>query len=68
MVSMSAELRTFTIELEGNPLVNTSAPLEVTCKAADGTGPHKVIKEAKKGCMVSNSLRQGIPVEFVAVN
>ena len=51
-----------TVELDGEPLITTSATMEVTCETRDGTDPHEVIAQAKAACMVSNSLRRGFPV------
>ena len=53
---------TVTVELEGDPLITTAATMEVSCELMDGSDPHRVIERAKTTCMVSNSLRQGIPV------
>lgn len=51
-----------TVELDGEPLITTSAAMEVTCKTRDGSDPQEVIAQAKASCMVSNSLRRGFPV------
>ena len=51
-----------TVELEGDPLITTAATMEVSCKTLDGSDPQRIIEKAKTTCMVSNSLRQGIPV------
>ncbi len=53
---------TVTVELEGDPLITTAATIEVSCETMDGSDPNRVIERAKTTCMVSNSLRQGIPV------
>jgi organic hydroperoxide reductase OsmC/OhrA len=55
---------TVTVTLEGNPLLATAATLTFSCETADGTDPAEVIESAKASCMVSNSLRQGVPVTF----
>ncbi len=51
-----------TVELEGEPLITTAATMEVSCETMDGSDCHRVIERAKSTCMVSNSLRQGIPI------
>ena len=53
---------TVTVDLEGDPLVTTSATMKVSCETLDGSDPQKVVDGAKQTCMVTNSLRQGIPV------
>ena len=50
------------VELEGDPLIATAATMEVSCKTLDGSDPEAIIERAKSTCMVSNSLRQGIPI------
>jgi organic hydroperoxide reductase OsmC/OhrA len=50
------------VELEGDPLITTAATMEVSCEALDGSDLEPVIERAKNTCMVSNSLRRGIPV------
>ncbi len=56
-----------TVELEGDPLLTTAATMEVSCETLDGSDPQRIIEKAKTTCMVSNSLRQGIPVTVQAV-
>lgn len=51
-----------TIELGGEPLVATAATMTVTCRTAGGEDAAEVVERARKTCMVSNSLRQGVPV------
>ena len=51
-----------TIKMEGDPLVTTSAAMEVDCDTLDGSDPQRIIDRAKATCMVSNSLQRGIPV------
>ena len=55
---------TVTVELEGSPLVATSASMQVTCRTADGGAASEVVEKARQSCMVSNSLRQGVPVNI----
>ena len=52
------------VELEGSPPITTSATMEVSCETLDGSDPEPMIEKAKATCMVSNSLRQGIPVSI----
>ncbi len=51
-----------TVELEGDPLITTAATMEVSCETLDGSDPQRIIEKSKTTCMVTNSLRQGIPV------
>jgi organic hydroperoxide reductase OsmC/OhrA len=53
-----------TIELNGAPLLATSAALTVACETLDGSDPQAVIEAAKAACMVANSLRAGVPVSI----
>ena len=53
---------TVTIELEGDPLIATSATMAVSCTLTDGSDPVPIVEKAKSSCMVSNSLARGIPV------
>ena len=53
-----------TVELEGDPLITTAATMSVSCDTTDGSDPTRIIELAKATCMVSNSLRQGIPVRI----
>jgi organic hydroperoxide reductase OsmC/OhrA len=50
------------VELEGDPIIATAAQMAVHCETLDGSDPRAVIQQAKSSCMVSNSLRQGLPV------
>ncbi len=55
-----------TVDLDGNPLIATSATMAVTCETTDGADAEAVIDRAKASCMVSNSLKQGVPVTIRA--
>ena len=55
-----------TLALDGAPLLATAATLEVACETLDGSDPTRVIERAEAGCMVGNSLRQGVPVTIRA--
>ena len=55
-----------TVELEGAPLIATSAMMDVACETRDGSDPQTVIERAKTSCMVSNSLQRGLPVSIRA--
>ncbi|WP_210482827.1 OsmC family protein [Microvirga antarctica] len=57
-----------TIELEGAPLLTTGATMMVSCEALDGSDPEAIIERARATCMVSNSLRAGIPVTIRSVS
>jgi organic hydroperoxide reductase OsmC/OhrA len=50
------------VHLEGDPLITTAAAMEVRCETLDGSDAEVVIERAKSTCMVSNSLKQGIPI------
>lgn len=56
-----------TVELDGSPLLATAATITVALETLDGSDPAEIIERAKASCMVSNSLRAGIPVEIRAV-
>lgn len=51
-----------TVELQGQLLLASSATMSVTCEMLDGPDANAIINKAKESCMVSNSLRRGIPV------
>jgi organic hydroperoxide reductase OsmC/OhrA len=53
---------TVTVNLEGTPLLATSATMTVSCETLDGSDPRKIIDKAEAITAVSNSLRQGVPV------
>ncbi|MEQ9642687.1 MAG: OsmC family protein [Alphaproteobacteria bacterium] len=53
---------TVTVDMEGDPLVTTSATMKVSCETLDGSDPGEIIDRAKRTCMVTNSLRRGIEV------
>jgi organic hydroperoxide reductase OsmC/OhrA len=52
------------LELEGDPLVTTSATLQVHVTTLDGSDPDILVEQARKSCMVSNSLTRGLPVRI----
>ena len=51
-----------TVNLEGDPLIATSARMEVNCTMPDGSDPAAIVEKAKAITMVSNSLARGFPV------
>jgi organic hydroperoxide reductase OsmC/OhrA len=51
---------TVRIELDGSPLVATSAVLTVRCDTSDGSDPKTVIDRAWSVCTLANSLNQGV--------
>ena len=55
-----------TVELQGDPPIATSANMEVDCRTTDGSVSEIVIEKARSTCMVSNSLRQGVPVAITS--
>lgn len=56
---------TVSVELDGEPLLATSATMTVLCETLDGSDPALIIERAKATCMVSNSLKAGIPVSIL---
>jgi len=53
------------VELGGEPLLATGATLSVFCEMADGSDAKPIIARAREVCTVANSLRAGVPVEFL---
>jgi organic hydroperoxide reductase OsmC/OhrA len=53
-----------TLEMDGTPLLATSATLSVSCNTADGTLADRVIARASEITMVTNSVRRGFPIEI----
>ena len=67
---LGAELSEISVQvslvLEGTPLLATSALMTVKCSVLDGSDPVPIVEQAKKSCMVRNSLTNGIPVSVVS--
>lgn len=59
---------TVTVNLEGKPLLATSATMTVSCQTLDGSDPRKIIDGASAITAVSNSLRQGVRVAIEIVD
>ncbi|MGF7160621.1 organic hydroperoxide reductase OsmC/OhrA [Rhodoligotrophos appendicifer] len=55
-----------TVELEGDPLLATSATMTVSCETMDGSDSRQVIEKAKVSCMATNSLRRGFPISVLS--
>ena len=53
------------IELDGKPLLVTSATMTVHVTAADGVDVGEIIRRAEADSTVSNSVRAGFPVKVV---
>ena len=53
-----------TLNLDGEPVMATSAEMVVTCKTRDGSDPTRIVEEAAASCMVSNSISKGVPVSI----
>lgn len=53
-----------TLNLEGEPVMATSAEMVVKCSTRDGSDPTGIVEEAKASCMVSNSISKGVPVSI----
>ncbi|MER8428802.1 OsmC family protein [Mesorhizobium caraganae] len=51
-----------TVNLDGKPLLATSATMTVSCETLDGSDPRKVIDKAGEISAIGNSLRRGVPV------
>ena len=51
-----------TVNLDGKPLLATSATMTVSCETLDGSDPRKIIDKAGEISAISNSLRRGVPV------
>ena len=54
------------LTLAGDPLLAMAAAMSVKCETLDGSDARLVIARAKQSCMVSNSLRRGVPVTIEA--
>ena len=48
------------LEMEGDPLVPTSAKMRVRCEMEDGSDASELVEEARQGSMVGISLPRGI--------
>jgi organic hydroperoxide reductase OsmC/OhrA len=55
-----------TVELAGEPTLAIAATMIVSCETEDGSDSRAVIEKATESCMVSNSLRNGVPVTIEA--
>ena len=68
--AMGVELETIevdvSIELDGKPLLVTSATMNVHVTAGEGVDVVEVIRRAEMDSTVSNSVRAGFPVKVVA--
>lgn len=59
-ISVSVQL-----DLEGQPLVATSATMRIVCETRDGSDPQNVIDLAVADSTVANSVTRGFPVKVV---
>ena len=57
-----------TVELEGDPILATSATMVISCETLDGSSAESVIEKAKATCMATNSLRRGLPIAVRTVS
>ena len=55
-----------TVELEGDPILATSATMVVSCETVDGSSAESIIEKAKAISMATNSLRRGLPITVQA--
>lgn len=58
---------TVKLELDGAPLVATSAIMSVSCTTLDGSDPKVLIDRAWSDCTVANSLNRGVPTTLTVV-
>ena len=56
-----------TVHLEGDPIMATSAEMNVTCTTRDGSDAAGIVEKAKKSCMVCNSITRGVPISISMV-
>jgi organic hydroperoxide reductase OsmC/OhrA len=57
-----------TAELDGDPILATSATMVVSCETLDGSSADSIIEKAKVSCMATNSLRRGLPIAVRTVS
>jgi len=57
-----------TVELEGDPILATSATMVVSCETLDGSSAESIIEKATATCMAINSLRRGLPIAVRTVS
>ena len=53
---------TVAVELDGDPLLMTGATMTVKCEMLDGSDAQNLIAETTSTTMVTNSIRNGVPV------
>ena len=53
-----------TVNLDGEPIIATSAEMLVKLTTNDGSDPAVIVERAKATCMVSNSISRGVPVSI----
>lgn len=53
-----------TVNLDGEPIIATSAEMRVQLTTGDGSDPAVIVEHAKATCMVSNSISRGVPVSI----
>lgn len=63
---MGVGLGKISVSVTGEPMLAIAATMIVSCALEDGSDPSAVIEKAKESCMVSNSLRNGVPVTIEA--
>jgi len=57
-----------TVELEGDPVLATTATMVVSCETLDGSSAESIIEKATATCMAINSLRRGLPIAVRTVS
>lgn len=58
---------TVSVQLEGDPILATSAEMIVDCTTRDGKSADAIIEKAKSISMAANSLRRGLPIHVKSV-
>jgi hypothetical protein len=55
---------TVAVELDGDPLLMTSATMIVACEMLDGSDAQELIAKTTSTTRVTNSIRKGVPATF----
>lgn len=55
---------TVSVDLDGEPLLVTSASVSVECELSNGADTNELLALARQRCTVANSLRAGVNVSF----
>ncbi len=63
-VALASIAVSVTLDLDGAPLIATSARMQVVCETADGSDPRAIVARAESVSTVTNSLRRGVRVDI----